>query len=52
LGGKYLLADDLSLALGGSYYYLKNGRFADTSYTIDLEQSHAIALSGTLTYLF
>ena len=52
LGGKYLLTDDLSLALGGSYYFIKNGRFADNSYTVDLDQSHAIAFSGTLSYFF
>lgn len=52
LGGKYLLADDLSLALGGSYYHIKNGRFADKSYTVDLDQSSAIAFSGTLNYMF
>jgi long-chain fatty acid transport protein len=51
-GGKYLLFKNLSLALGGSYYYVKKGRFADEFFTVDLDKSHAVAFSGTLTYLF
>ena len=51
-GGKYLLLKNLSLALGGSYYYIENGRFSDNSYTVDLSRSQALAFAGTLTYLF
>ncbi|MFT6904590.1 MAG: long-chain fatty acid transport protein [Oleiphilaceae bacterium] len=51
-GGKYLLVKSLSLALGGSYYYIENGRFSDKSYTVNLDSSKAIAFSGTITYLF
>tara|TARA_R110001592_G_scaffold68269_3_gene209137 strand:+ start:14025 stop:15221 length:1197 start_codon:yes stop_codon:yes gene_type:complete len=51
-GGKYLLVKNLSLALGGSYYYIEKGRFSDSSYTVDLNSSDAIAFGGTLTYLY
>ena len=51
-GGKYLLLKNLSLTLGGSYYHIKKARFADESYTVDLDQSEALAFSGTLTYVF
>ncbi len=51
-GGKYLLLENLSLALGGSYYYIEHGRFSDNTYTVELERSQAFAVGGTLTYLF
>jgi hypothetical protein len=38
--------------LGGSYYYIENGRFSDKPYTINLDSSQALAFAGTLTYLF
>jgi long-subunit fatty acid transport protein len=51
-GGKYLLYNNLSLSLGGSYYYIERGRFSDKSYTVDLERSQAFAVGGTLIYMF
>ncbi len=51
-GGKYLLFKNLTMALGGSYYYIAQGRFSDNSYTVDLDTSKAVAFAGTLTYLF
>lgn len=51
-GGKYALTSKLSIAMGGSYYYIERGRFADSSYTVNLDSSHAIAFSGTLAYMF
>ena len=51
-GGKYLFFEGLSLALGGSYYYIENGRFSDKSYTVNLDSSQAVAFAGTLAYMF
>jgi long-chain fatty acid transport protein len=52
LGGAYKLNQHLGLKLGGSYYYLKQGRFADPYFTVDLERSSAFGVSGTIQYYF
>lgn len=52
LGGKYALTHAITLALGGSYYYIESGRFVNDDYRVELERSEALAFSGTLTYVF
>lgn len=51
-GGNYAFTSKLSLGLSASYYYLQNGRFSDSAYTVDLEASHAFVFSASLKYVF
>ena len=52
VGGNYAFNSALKLGLAASYYYLQHGRFSDNAYTVELETSHALAMSASLLYVF
>lgn len=51
-GAVYALDSGLRISLGGAYTYIENGRFSDNAYTVLLERSHALTVSGAFEYRF
>jgi long-chain fatty acid transport protein len=51
-GGNYVLTSRLRFGVFASWFYLERGRFSDNAYTVDLDPSHAVVVSGALNYVF
>jgi long-chain fatty acid transport protein len=52
LGGRYMVSENLQLGFGASYFYMSAGKFVDNNYTVELDNSYALAVAGSMTYLY